>query len=96
MSFFAFLILIIIFFAFRSTIVTVKKDAETAIQHGGKALVAGAVHLRSQVPAGTDEEIELLARQELQLKKLEALSTMSEEELLAHFKAEDKVNTKKK
>lgn len=95
MSFFAFLILIIIFFAFRSTIVTVKKDAETAIQHGGKALVAGAVHLRSQIPAISDKELELLAHQELQLKKLEALSTMSEEELLAHFKADAKAKAKK-
>ena len=94
MSFFAFLILVVVFFTFRSTIVAVKKDAETAIQHSGKALVAGAVHLRSQVPAVTDEEIELLARQELQLKKLEALNTMNEEELLTYFKANTK--TKKK
>ena len=95
MSFFGFIIVLVLFFAFRSTVMTVKKDAETAIQHSGKALVAGAVHLRSQVPAVTDEEIELLARQELQLKKLEALSTMSEEELLAHFKADAKAKAKK-
>lgn len=88
MSFFTFLILVVVFFTFRSTIVAVKKDAETAIQHSGKAVVAGAVHLRSQVPVVTDDELQKLVHQELQLKKLEALNTMNEEELLAYF--EDK------
>ena len=95
MSFFGFIIILVLFFAFRSTIMVVKKDTETAIQHGGKALVAGAVHLRTQVPAITDKELELLANQEIQLKKLEALNNMSEEELLAHFKADAKVKAKK-
>ena len=95
MSFFAFLILIVVFFTFRSTLLSVKRDAEHAIQHGGKALVAGAVHLRAQVPVITDSELELLAHQEIQLKKLEALSNMTEEELLAHFKAEAKSKAKK-
>lgn len=95
MSFFGFIILVIIFFAFRSTIMVVKKDTETAIQHGGKALVAGAVHLRTQVPAITDKELELLAHQEIQLKKLEALNNMSEEELLKYFQSETKTKAKK-
>ena len=95
MSFFAFIIVLVLFFAFRSTVMTVKKDAETAIQHGGKAMVAGAVHLRTQVPAITDKELELLAHQEIQLKKLEALNNMSEEELLKYFQSETKTKAKK-
>ena len=95
MSFFGFIIVLVLFFAFRSTIVTVKKDAETAIQHGGKALAAGAAHLRSQIPAISDKELELLAHQELQLKKLEALANMNEEELLAYFKTDAKAKAKK-
>lgn len=95
MSFFGFIIILVLFFAFRSTILTVKKDAETAIQHGGKAMVAGAVHLRTQVPAITDKELELLAHQEIQLKKLEALNNMSEEELLKYFQSETKAKAKK-
>lgn len=90
MSFFAFLILIIVFFAFRSTVLTVKHDAEAAIQHVGKSMVAGSVHLRAQVPAVTDEELQKLMYQELQLKKLEKLEAMSEEELLKFFKADAK------
>ena len=95
MSFFGFIIVLVLFFAFRSTVMTVKKDAETAIQHGGKAMVAGAVHLRTQVPAITDKELELLAHQEIQLKKLEALNNMSEEELLKYFQSETKTKAKK-
>lgn len=95
MSFFGFIIILVLFFAFRSTVMTVKKDAETAIQHGGKAMVAGAVHLRTQVPAITDKELELLAHQEIQLKKLEALNNMSEEELLKYFQSETKTKAKK-
>lgn len=90
MSFFGFIILLIVFFTFRSSILAVKRDTETAIQHGGKALVAGSVHLRAQVPAVTDEELQKLMHQELQLKKLEKLEAMSEEELLKFFKADAK------
>lgn len=94
MSFVTGIIVLIFVYRFWGSLRNAEQASKTAINSGLNALVKGAAKLEATTPNLTESELSTIAEGRKQIRILESLNEMSEEELLTYFKSETK--TKKK
>jgi hypothetical protein len=90
MSILASIVAVVVLYRFWGLLRNVERSSRIAANSGLTALVKGAAKLEASTPSLTEEETRELLKGRKQLRLLERLDEMTEEELLSYFEAEAK------